>query len=129
MSDTVCDMMSIAGVFDQQRCFIKQLSRHHYASFRSCMSCMCALKTAAQSSLLCEFQELHVCFKDTGHYLVIVKDQSSHLMYLNIFTKWVNLWKFELNWSSKLRDNNERKTTLFTRSCVLSDAWFRDLKI
>ena len=35
--------------------------------------------------------------------------------------KITNLWKFELNWSSKLRDNNERKNTL-------SDAWFRDLK-
>ena len=38
------------------------------------------------------------------------------------------LWKFELNWSSKLRDNNERKKHIVTRSCVLSDAWFRDLK-
>ena len=28
----------------------------------------------------------------------------------------------ELNWSSKLRDNNERKNTLVTRSCVLSNA-------
>ena len=42
--------------------------------------------------------------------------------------KITNLWKFELNWSSKLRDINERKkNTLVTRSCVLSDAWFRDL--
>ena len=39
-----------------------------------------------------------------------------------------NLWKFELNRSSKLRDNNERINTLVARSCVLSDAWFRDLK-
>ena len=36
-----------------------------------------------------------------------------------------NLWKFELNWSSKLRDNNGRRNTLVTRNCVLSDAWFR----
>ena len=43
--------------------------------------------------------------------------------------KITNLWKFELNRSSKLLDNNERKkNTLVTRSCVLSDAWFRDLK-
>ena len=27
--------------------------------------------------------------------------------------KKTNLWKFELNWSSKLRDNNKRKNTLF----------------
>ena len=33
-----------------------------------------------------------------------------------------NLWKFELNGSSKLRDNNEKKNTLVTRICVLSDA-------
>ena len=40
--------------------------------------------------------------------------------------KITNLWKFELNWSSKLRDKNERKKThLVTQSCVLSDAWFR----
>ena len=38
-----------------------------------------------------------------------------------------NLWKFE-DWSSDLRDNYERKNTLVTRSCVLSDTWFRDLK-
>ena len=43
--------------------------------------------------------------------------------------KITNLRKFELNWSSKLRDNNERKCVLATRSCVLSDAWFQDLKI
>ena len=42
--------------------------------------------------------------------------------------KITNLWKFELNRSSKLQDNNERKNTLVTRSCVLSDAWFWDLK-
>ena len=40
-----------------------------------------------------------------------------------------NLWKFELNRSSKLRDNNGRKNTLVIRSCVLSNAWFWDLKI
>ena len=44
-------------------------------------------------------------------------------------SKITNLWKFELNWSSKMQDNKERKTTLVTRSCLLSDAWFRNLKI
>ena len=42
--------------------------------------------------------------------------------------KITNLWKFEPNPSSKLRDDNERKNTLVTGSCVLLDAWFRDLK-
>ena len=34
--------------------------------------------------------------------------------------KVTNVWKLELNWSSKLRDkdNNERKNTLVIRSCV-----------
>ena len=41
--------------------------------------------------------------------------------------KITNLWKFELKRSSKLRDNYERKNTLGTRSCVLSDSWFRNL--
>ena len=35
--------------------------------------------------------------------------------------KIANLWKFELNRSSNLRDNNERKNTLVTRSCVRLD--------
>ena len=62
--------------------------------------------------------------------LVIVKDQSSHLVGVSQrMHKITNLWKYELNWSSKLQDNNERKNTLVTRSYVLSDAWFRDLNI
>ena len=36
--------------------------------------------------------------------------------------KITNLYTFQLNWLSKLRDNNEGKNTLVTRSCVLSDA-------
>ena len=37
---------------------------------------------------------------------------------------------FALSWSSKLRENNGEKNTLIvTRSCVLSNTWFRDLKI
>ena len=44
--------------------------------------------------------------------------------------KITNLWKFELNRSSELRDKIERKKdTLVTRSCVHLDGWFRDLKI
>ena len=42
--------------------------------------------------------------------------------------KITNLWKFKLNWLSKLQEINERKNTLVTQSCVLLDAWFRDLK-
>ena len=30
--------------------------------------------------------------------------------------KKTSLWKFELNWASKLRDNNEKKNTLVTQS-------------
>ena len=60
--------------------------------------------------------------------MVIFKDQSSHLLYLNIMHKITNLWKCELNRLSKLRGNTERrKKALVTRSCVLSHAWLRDL--
>ena len=53
----------------------------------------------------------NVCIWDIRQWtlLVIVKDQSSHLVYLNIMHKITNLWKFELDWSSELRDNYERK--------------------
>ena len=48
--------------------------------------------------------------------MVIVKDQSSHLVYLD---KTTNLWKFELNWSSELRDNNDRKNNpCHTKMCA-----------
>ena len=40
--------------------------------------------------------------------------------------KITNLWKFELNRSSKLQDNNERKSTLVTQICVRLDGWLRD---
>ena len=42
--------------------------------------------------------------------------------------KITNLWNFELNRSTKLRDNNERRKNLVTRSWVRLDGWFRDLK-
>ena len=38
-----------------------------------------------------------------------------------------DLWKFELNRSSKLRDNNERKNTLVTWSYVRLDGWFWEI--
>ena len=37
--------------------------------------------------------EVYIGLKDTGHFLVTVKDQYSHLVFLN--------------WSSKLQENNE----------------------
>ena len=42
--------------------------------------------------------------------------------------KITTLWKFELNRSSNLWDNNERKNTLVTWSCVRLNGWFWDLK-
>ena len=35
--------------------------------------------------------------------------------------KITSLWKFGINWSSKLRENDERKNTRVGRICVLSD--------
>ena len=43
--------------------------------------------------------------------------------------KITSLWKFELNWSPKLWQNNERKKHTWCTSCVLSDAWIRDLSL
>ena len=63
--------------------------------------------------------------KDTGNCQtpVFSLDVSQHMHTIT------NLWKFELNRSSKLRDNNERnKHPCHTKLCA-SDAWFRDLKI
>ena len=37
--------------------------------------------------------------------------------------KITNLWKFELNWSSKLRENNERKNTLVTNVLCFQPRW------
>ena len=54
--------------------------------------------------------------------LVIVKDQSSHLVYLNICTKQQTCE----NWNSIDRRSCEviieEKNTLVTQSCMLSDA-------
>ena len=38
--------------------------------------------------------------------------QSSHFVYLYSMHNITNLWKLELSWSSKLRDNSGRKTPL-----------------
>ena len=51
------------------------------------------------------------------------KEQGSHLVYLKTHTT-TNLYKFWLNWSSKLQGNNERKNTL-VQICVLSDAFLK----
>ena len=67
-------------------------------------------------------------FKDTGHYTGNCQRPVFSLGVSQHMHKITNLWTFELNWSSNLRDNNERKNTLVTRSCVLSDGWFQDLK-
>ena len=52
--------------------------------------------------------------------LVIVKDQSSHLVYLNIWMKKNR--KFGPHWSSKLWENTWRKKHPHLSSYVLSDA-------
>ena len=74
----------------------------------------------------CE-EKMTYYIKETGHrtLLVTVKDQSYHFVYLNIMHKITNLYKFELNRSSKLRDNNERKkhpchTKLCAFRCLIS---------
>ena len=64
------------------------------------------------SNDICYLTKSIIILLKTVTLLVIVKDKSSQLVYLNIMHEITNLWKFELNRSSKLRDNNERKNTL-----------------
>ena len=48
-------------------------------------------------------------FKRQSLILVVVKDQYSHLGVSNYMHIMTNLWKFWLNWSSKLWENNEQE--------------------
>ena len=41
--------------------------------------------------------------------------------------KMTNLWKFELNWLSKLRENNGKKNTLVAQVGCFQMPWIRDL--
>ena len=62
-------------------------------------------------------------FKDNGHlWYYCQKPIVSHGVSQHNMHKITNLWKFELNWSSKLRDNYAIKNTLVTRICVISGA-------
>ena len=61
--------------------------------------------------------------------LVIVKDQSSHLVYLNICMKYQTCENLSSIGRQSCEITVQEKNTLVTRSCVLSDAWFRDLKL
>ena len=63
------------------------------------------------------------------HYLAMLTTNRVKISTGLLFYAYkTNLWKFELNWSSKLRDK-ERKNALVTRSCVSSDAWFWNLEV
>ena len=68
-------------------------------------------------------------FKDSGHYCncqrpVFLLGVSQHYMH-----KILNLWKFELNWSSKFRDINERKNTeLCAFRCLISRSQILNLR-
>ena len=57
--------------------------------------------------------------------MVNVKDQSSHFVYLNICIKKQPCENFN---SIGCEIIMEERNTLVTRSCVLSDAWFPDLR-
>ena len=59
---------------------------------------------------------------DTFGTCVVVKDQSSHCGVFEHMYTITNLWKFGLDWSSKLPENNRKKTLLHILICVLSDA-------
>ena len=66
------------------------------------------------------------CIKDAWTLMVNCQKPVFSLGVSQQVHKITNLWKVELNRSSMLL-NKRKKNTLVTRSCVLSDAWFRDL--
>ena len=77
-----------------------------------------------------------ICLKQIQHYLLKAVDTIGNCQRL-AFTVGVsqhmhkisNLWKFEHNLSSSCEITMKEKNILVTWSCVLSDAWFRELKI
>ena len=66
-------------------------------------------------------------FKDTGHYWLLSKTSLLTWWISTFMHKITNLWKFELNRSSKFGDTERKKHPFHTELCF-SDAWFRDLK-
>ena len=68
------------------------------------------------------------CIKDAWTLMVNCQKPVFSLGVSQQVHKITNLWKFDCNWLSQLRDNDERQNTLVTRGCMLSDAWFQDLK-
>ena len=113
--DTVTSLKSGTGSYSN-----KQHWHAYNAPFWCFHGCLSANKTIAW---VCRLK-----LKDTGHYFGNCQRPVFSLTVSQHMHKITNLWKFKLNRSSKLRDKNGRKNTLVTRSCVLSDAWFRDLK-
>ena len=79
-------------------------------------------------NVLLEIKKTFLSIEHWTPSVIIVIDQSSHMVYLNKCTQKTNLWKSELNWSAKFRENNiGRENTLVALICVFSDAWFRDI--
>ena len=68
--------------------------------------------TFDQTQLQPCFNHPPMCVKDSGHYWQLSKTSLPTWCISTYMHKITNLWKFELNRSSKLRDNNERKNTL-----------------
>ena len=55
---------------------------------------------------------------------LVVEDQYFHSAYPNLMHKTTNLWKFGLNWSSKLQENNGKSIDAQINLCA-----FRWLKM
>ena len=62
-----------------------------------------------------------IILKDSGHYWLLSKTSLLTWCistYIFVMHKPTNMWKFELDWSSELRDNNERKKTPLSHKVV-----------
>ena len=75
---------------------------------------------------VCSMPDLRHC---NWTLLVIVKDQSSHFVYLNIFIKIANMWKFELRSIGRriliLRSPNQLCGKLLHSPCSWKLCYFR----
>ena len=97
---------------------------HQYAHLDNIITC-CCLKTLLYRVSTMQSLKSYVKTLDTignCQRSVFSLGVSQHMHTIT------TLWELELKRFSKWRDENGRKNTFVTPSCVLSDAWFRDLK-
>ena len=99
-------------------CWIKNFDDWLSSNFhRFVILCIC-WDTSSEKTGLWQLPIVSRVFKSTGHLFTwCIHAQNSKLV--KIWTQLV----------VEVASSNRRKNTLITQSCVLSDAWFRELKL